>query len=278
MQEKNNSIKNDYLPNNMTANVNVEEARVQKLSLDESQGGTKLFNLTLGQILRENDFNSPKADKKGASKDITKEDNTFTEEQIIIQNERHIDNQEQKLDTYTVGRNADLSGYLLLRDKKLLTISTAVYETADIKATILANGIMRKDDIIAWVKEEEAILRSNEWNLIGGIRKFNEENRVSTDVSFLKGLYDASIPQEEETESHVDGLHYAEMKDSGYSHLVPLIYCTKVERDSDFDIMKNKARRTEAKEQTDPTRTLPKGLSKRQERNGIVICFALTVL
>ena len=58
---------------------------------------------------------------------------------------------------------------------------------------------MSKDEIIAWVKEEEAILRINEWNLIGGIRKFNEDNRVSTDVSSLNGIYDASIPQEEET-------------------------------------------------------------------------------
>ena len=29
MQEEENSIKNDYLPKNMTANVNVEEVRVQ---------------------------------------------------------------------------------------------------------------------------------------------------------------------------------------------------------------------------------------------------------
>ena len=40
------------------------------------------------------------------------------------------------------------------------------------------------------------------------------------------------------------------MKDSGSSHLVPLIDCTKVDKDSDFDIIKNKARRREAKEQT----------------------------
>ena len=52
------------------------------------------------------------------------------------------------------------------------------------------------------------------------------------------------------------------MKDSGSLHLVPLIDCTKVDGDSDFDIIKNKARRREAKEQTDPTRTLPKGLSE----------------
>ena len=35
-------------------------------------------------------------------------------------------------------------------------------------------------------------------------------------------------PQEEETESHVYGVNYAEMKDSGSSHIVPLIDCTKV--------------------------------------------------
>ena len=68
---------------------------------------------------------------------------------------------------------------------------------------------MSEDEIIAWWKEEEAILRSNEWNLIGWIRKFNEGNRVSTDVSSLEDLYDASIPQEEETESQVDGVHSA---------------------------------------------------------------------
>ena len=101
----------------MTANVNVEEVRVQKLSLDESEGVTKLFNLTLGQIFKENSVNSSKADKKVVSKDITKEDNTLTEEQIMIQNERHIEAQEQKLDSYTGGRNEDLSGYSLLRAK-----------------------------------------------------------------------------------------------------------------------------------------------------------------
>ena len=79
---------------------------------------------------------------------------------------------------------------------------------------------MGKDEIIAWGKEEEAILISNGWNLIGGIRKFNEDNRVSTDVSYLKGIYNASNPQEEETESHVDGVHSAEMKDSGSFHIV----------------------------------------------------------
>ena len=85
---------------------------------------------------------------------------------------------------------------------------------------------------------------------------------MSTDVSALKGIYDVSIIQEEETESHIDGVHSSEMKYSGSSHLLPLIDCTKVDRDSDFDIIKNKARRREAKEQTDPTRTLPKGLSE----------------
>ena len=36
MPEENNSIKNDYLPTNMTANVNVEKLIVQKLSIDEA--------------------------------------------------------------------------------------------------------------------------------------------------------------------------------------------------------------------------------------------------
>ena len=98
--------------------------------------------------------------------------------------------------------------------------------------------------------------------MIGEIRQLNEDNRVLTNVSSLKGIYDASTPQEEETESHVDGVHYAEMKDSGSSHLVTLIDFTKLDGDSDFDIIKNKAKRREAKEQTDPTRTLPKGLSE----------------
>ena len=40
------------------------------------------------------------------------------------------------------------------------------------------------------------------------------------------------------------------MKHSGYPHIVPLIDCTKVDEDSYFDIIKNKARRREAKEQT----------------------------
>ena len=133
MQEENNSIKNDYLPTNMTANVNVEKVRVKKLSIDESEGGTKLFNLTLGPILREDDVNIYKADKKGVSKDITKEYSTLMEEQIMIQNESHIEAQEQKLDSYTEGRNADLSGSLLLRANKFLTVYTAVYETANSK-------------------------------------------------------------------------------------------------------------------------------------------------
>ena len=42
------------------------------------------------------------------SKYVTKEDNTLTEEKVMIQNERHIDAQDQKLDRYTGGRNADL--------------------------------------------------------------------------------------------------------------------------------------------------------------------------
>ena len=32
----------------MTANVNVEEVIVQKLSIDEAKGGINMFNLTLG--------------------------------------------------------------------------------------------------------------------------------------------------------------------------------------------------------------------------------------
>ena len=39
MQEEENYIKNNYLHTNTTANVNVEESRVQKLSLDEAEGG-----------------------------------------------------------------------------------------------------------------------------------------------------------------------------------------------------------------------------------------------
>ena len=70
----------------------------------------------------------------------------------MIQNERHIEEQEQKLDSYTGGINAALSGYLLLIYDKLLTISTAADETAVRKATTMDNGIMREDDIIAWGK------------------------------------------------------------------------------------------------------------------------------
>ena len=119
----------------------------------------------------------------------------MTEEQNMIKNERHIKAQEQKLDSYTGGRNAALSGSLLLRAAKFITISTSVDETADSTAITLANVIMSEDEIIAWGKEEEEILRSNGWNLIGGVQKFNEENRVSKDVTYLKGIYDASIPQ-----------------------------------------------------------------------------------
>ena len=43
---------------------------------------------------------------------------------------------------------------------------------------------------------------------------------------------------------------------------MPLRYCTKVDGNSDFDIIKNKSRRREVKEQTYPTRTLPKRLSE----------------
>ena len=68
------------------------------------------------------------------------------------------------------------------------------------------------------------------------------------------------------------------MKDGGSSHIVPLIDGTNVDGDSDFDIIKNKARRREEKEQIDPTRSLTKGLSKSQEINGIVRCFALIFL
>ena len=152
----------------MTANVDVEEVIVHKLSIDEAEGETKLFNLTLGLILMENDVNSYKNDTKGVSKDIKKKDNTFTEEQSMIQNERHIEAHEQKLDSYTGGINAALLGSLLLRVEKFLTIYTAVYEIANSKDTTSANVIMSEDDIIYWVKEEEEILRSNEWNLIGG--------------------------------------------------------------------------------------------------------------
>ena len=40
------------------------------------------------------------------------------------------------------------------------------------------------------------------------------------------------------------------MKNNGSSQLVPLIDCTKVDEDSDFDIILNKARKREAKEHT----------------------------
>ena len=63
---------------------------------------------------------------------------------------------------------------------------------------------------------------------------------MSTDVTSLKGIYDASIPQEEETQSHVDGVNFAGMKDSGSTNIVPLIDCTKVDKDSYFDIIKIK--------------------------------------
>ena len=66
----------------------------------------------------------------------------------MIQNERHIEAQEQKLDSYTGRRDVALSGALLIRSETVLTISTAVYETVDIKATTLANGIMSGNDII----------------------------------------------------------------------------------------------------------------------------------
>ena len=53
------------------------------------------------------------------------------------------------------------SGSLLLRADKLITISTAVDETSDGKSTTLAYLIINEDDIIAWVKEEEAMMRSS---------------------------------------------------------------------------------------------------------------------
>ena len=58
---------------------------------------------------------------------------------------------------------------------------------------------MSEDEIDALVKEEVAIIRCNEWNLIGGVQQLNEENRVSTNVTSLKGIYDAITPKEEET-------------------------------------------------------------------------------
>ena len=80
----------------------------------------------------------------------------------MIQNESHIESQEKKLDSYTGGRNAGLSGSLLLIAHNFLTISTSVHETADSNSTTLANIIMSKDEIISWGKEEEATPRSNE--------------------------------------------------------------------------------------------------------------------
>ena len=47
IQEERKFIKNDYLPTNMTANVNVEKVRVQKSSIEEAEGEKKMFNLTL---------------------------------------------------------------------------------------------------------------------------------------------------------------------------------------------------------------------------------------
>ena len=99
--------------------------------------------------MRENDVNGSKDDKKGVSKDITKKDNTLTESQIMIQNERHIESQEQKLDSYNGGRNAALLGLLLLRAHKLFTVSTAEDETTYSKTTTFSNGIMSEDEIIA---------------------------------------------------------------------------------------------------------------------------------
>ena len=52
----------------------------------------------------------------------------------MIQNERHIESQDQKLDSYTGGINAALSGSLLLRADKFFAISTALDETADRKS------------------------------------------------------------------------------------------------------------------------------------------------
>ena len=49
----------------------------------------------------------------------------------------------------------------------MVTIYTAVDETAIIKVTTFINGIMSEDENIDWGKKEEATLRSNEWNLIG---------------------------------------------------------------------------------------------------------------
>ena len=59
--EESNFTKNDYLPKNVTTNVNLEEVRVQTLSINEAEGETKVFNLTLGHILRDNYVNNIKA-------------------------------------------------------------------------------------------------------------------------------------------------------------------------------------------------------------------------
>ena len=103
--------------------------------------------------MRENYIISSNSGKKGVSKDITKEGYTLTEETILIHNKRHIEAHEHKLDTYTGGRNPALLGSLIIRANKLLIISTTVYETSNSKATALANGIISKDKIIAWVKK-----------------------------------------------------------------------------------------------------------------------------
>ena len=48
MQEEENSIKNGYLPTNMTANVNVEEVKVQILINIWILGGNKAVQLNIG--------------------------------------------------------------------------------------------------------------------------------------------------------------------------------------------------------------------------------------
>ena len=79
----------------------------------------------------ESDVKGSKADDKGVHKYITKEYNTLMEEKIMIQNERHIEAQEQKLDSYTGGINAAISSSLLLISDKLLIISTSLDEKSD---------------------------------------------------------------------------------------------------------------------------------------------------
>ena len=59
-----------------------------------------------------------------------------------------------------------LSRVLYYSEPIFFTISTAEDEPADSKATTSDIGLMNEYEIIAWGKEEEAILRSNEWNLI----------------------------------------------------------------------------------------------------------------